>query len=272
MKVKNFKNRTVCKNCYNKNRRKNNKITFIQNQQTKIDKINNNNDNNPNVSTYENLPYVVFGPKNVGKICYILKKLQKTGNQRPIYIITRPLNQYPNCKATDINPIHKYKGSVVIFDDLLGARNSSQIDEFYTKSRQEDLSVFYVCQRHFDLSIQSIRNNSDRLILFKQTLGDIQSMYYDIGAYDMNYDEFKELCHKSWSEKFNYLCIDMTKIESQGKYRICNESKTNILNIIPKLNLYDKIKEVSIKKYRRFEEFRQVTILTKSGTSSKTTR
>ena len=83
---------------------------------------------------------------------------------------------------------------------MLGARNSSQIDVFYTRGRQEDLSVFYVSHGYFGLPRQSIRNNSDRLILFKQTLRDVQSMYNDIGAYDMKYDEFKKMCHKAWSE------------------------------------------------------------------------
>ena len=32
-------------------------------------------------------------------------------------------------------------------------------------------------------------------------------MYKDIGGYDMKYDEFKGMCRKAWSEKFNYLCI-----------------------------------------------------------------
>ena len=50
-------------------------------------------------------------------------------------------------------------------------------------------------------------------------------MYYDIGANDMNYDEFKQTCHKAWDEKYNYLCIDMKKIKNDGKYRIFNESK-----------------------------------------------
>ena len=27
----------------------------------------------------------------------------------------------------------------------------------------------------------------------------------------MKYDEFKEMCHKTWSESFIYLCIDMTE-------------------------------------------------------------
>ena len=80
---------------------------------------------------------------------------------------------------------------------MLGVRNSSQMDEFFTKGRHEDLNVYYISQSYFGLPRQSIRNNSDILILFKQTLRDVQSMYYDIGAYDMNYDELKQMCHNA---------------------------------------------------------------------------
>ena len=96
---------------------------------------------------------------------------------------------------------------------MLGARNSSQRDDFFTRGRHENSNVYYISQSYFALPRQSIRNNSDRLILFKQKLTDIQSMYYDIVAYDMKYDEIKEMCHKAWSERFNYVCIDMTKIK-----------------------------------------------------------
>ena len=58
-------------------------------------------------------------------------------------------------------------------------------------------------------------------------------MYYDIAAYDIKNDEFKEMCHKAWSERFNYLCIDMTKIKDNGKYRTLNESKTTYIDCIP---------------------------------------
>ena len=50
-------------------------------------------------------------------------------------------------------------------------------------------------------------------------------MYYNIGAYDMKYDEFQEICHKARSEKFNYLCIVMAKSKNDDKKRIFNESK-----------------------------------------------
>ena len=220
------KDRTVCKSCYNISKRKNNINTSPQNKN--IENVNNN------VSTYENRANVIIGPRNVGETYYMLKVLEKIGNKRPIHIITRSPNQYPNYKTNnEIKPINKYKGSVVIFDDMLGAKNSSQIDEFFTRGRHEDLDVYYISQSYFALPRQSIRNNSDRLILFKKTLRDVQSMYYDIGAYDMNYDEFKQMCHKAWEEKFNYLCIDMAKNKNEGKYRIFNESKPSYIECIP---------------------------------------
>ena len=190
--------------------------------------------NNTNDLTLENHRHVIIGPSNVGKTYYMLKILEKIDSKRPIHIITRSPNQYPNHKTSnEIKPINKYKGSIVIFDDMLGAKNSSQIDEFFTRGRHEDLDVYYISQSYFALPRQSIRNNSDILILFKQTLRDVQSMYYDIGAYDMKYDEFKEMCHKAWDEKYNYLCIDMTKNKTDGKYRIFNESKTTYIDCIP---------------------------------------
>ena len=210
-----LKHRTICKKGHNENRREN--------------KINNNN----NVSTFQNHACVVIGPRNVGKTYYILKILEKIGNKRPIHIITRSPNQYPNSKTSnEIKPINKYKGSVVIFDDMLGARNSSQKDEFFTRGRHEDLDVYYISQSYFASPRQSIRNNSDRLLLFKQTLRYVQSMYHDIGAFDMIYDEFKEMCRVAWGEKFNYLCIDMTKIKNEGKYCIFNESKNTYIDCI----------------------------------------
>ena len=162
-------------------------------EKPKIDNVNNTINNI--VSTFENRANVVIGPRNVGKTYYMLKVLEKIGNKRPILRITRSPNQYPSYKTNnEINPINKYKGSVVIFDDMLGARNSSQINEFFTRGRHEDLDVYHISQSYFALPRQSIRNNSDRLILFKQTLRDVQSMYQDFGAFGMICDEFKEMC------------------------------------------------------------------------------
>ena len=229
-----LKDRTVCKKCYNKNRRKSNNTltqteTIISHQQPKIENVINskNNVNNPGISTYENHAYFVIGPRNVGKTYYMLEILEKIGNKRTIHILTRSPSQYPNQKTSnEIKPKDKYKGSAVIFDGMLGARNSSQTDEFFTRERHEKLDVDDISQSYFGLPRQSIRNNSGGLKLFKQTLRDVESIYKDIGGYDMKYDEFKEMFRRAWSEKINYLCFDMSKNRNEGKYRIFNENKS----------------------------------------------
>ena len=156
------KDRNICKNCYNMNRKKYNnkeKKRKFDDSVNKIEKpkIDNVNNKNTIVSTYENHRHVVIGPSNVGKTYYMIKVLEKIGDKRPIHIITRSPNQYPNYKtSTKIKPRNKYKGSVVIFDDMLGARNSSQIDEFFTRGRHEGLDVYYISQSYFGLPRQSI--------------------------------------------------------------------------------------------------------------------
>ena len=66
-------------------------------------------------------------------------------------------------------------------------------------------------------------------------------MSYDIGAFDMIYDEFMEMCQVAWSEKFNYLCIDKTKNKIEGKYRIFNESKTTYIDCFPETAPFENI-------------------------------
>ena len=44
----------------------------------------------------------------------------------------------------------------------------------------------------------------------------------------MSYDEFKELCKKSWEEDYNYICFDRSKKRDLGRHCICSESKKNI--------------------------------------------
>ena len=46
-----------------------------------------------------------------------------------------------------------------------------------------------------------MKNNSNKIILFNQTLKDIEQIYRDVAGYDMSYDEFKEICRRSWEEK-----------------------------------------------------------------------
>ena len=92
----------------------------------------------------------------------MLKILEKKDSKRRIHIIIRSPNQYPNCRTyAESKPVHSFEGSLITFDDMVGARNSSQIDEILTRRRREDSDVYLISQSYFGLLRQSVRNNSD---------------------------------------------------------------------------------------------------------------
>ena len=222
------KDRTVCKDCYIKKKRKNN---LVQNEITtshQQPKIENNNNNRT----------LLVGPSFSGKTYLMLKILSRIPN-RDIYIITTsPPEQYTNSKikikeiSDEIKSQTEYENGIIVFDDVLGSSNSRFIDQFLIRGRHNNISIYYLSQPYFDLPKRTIRNNSNKIILYNQTLKVTEHIYRDVAGYDMKYDEFKELCRKSWEEDYNYLCIDRSKKRDQGKYCICNENKKNVYRSI----------------------------------------
>ena len=225
------KDRTVCRDCYNKKR--NNEIT-ISHQQPKTENSNNNNNNRT----------LLVGSSFSGKT-YLMLKILSRMIDRDIYIITKsPPEQYTNSKIKikeindEIKPLNKNENGIIVFDDILGSSNSRFIDQFFITGRHNNLDIFYLSQSYFDLPKRTIRNKSNKFILFSQTLEDIEHIYRDVAGYYMNYDEFKDLCRKSWEEDYNYLCIDRSKTRGQGKYCICNESKKTYIEATPQTKTF----------------------------------
>ena len=114
------------------------------------------------------------------------------------------------------------------------------LDQFFIRGRHNNLDIYYLPQSYFDFPKRTIRNNSNKIFLFIQTLKDIENIYRDVGGYDVSYDDFKELCIKSWEEDYNYLCIERSKKRDQGRYCICNESKNTFIECIPETKPFHK--------------------------------
>ena len=124
------KDRTVCKDCYNKKRRKNNLVQneiTISHQQPKIENGNINNNNRT----------LLVGPSFSGKTYLMLKTLSRIPD-RVIYIITKsPPEQYINSKikvkeiSDEIKPQNEYENGIIVFDDILGSSNSRFKDQFF---------------------------------------------------------------------------------------------------------------------------------------------
>ena len=139
----------------------------------------------------------------------MLKTLPRTPD-RDIYIITKtPPDQYSNSKikikeiSDEIKPLNEYENGIIVFDDILGSSNSRFIDQFFIRGRHNNLEIFYLSQSYFDLPKRTIINKINLKILFNQTLRDIEHIYRGVAGYDMIYDEFKEICRKSWEEDYN---------------------------------------------------------------------
>ena len=118
--------------------------------------------------------------------------------------------------------ISDFEDCIIVFDDMFDS-NQKLIDPFFTRGRHRNCDVYYLSQSYFDLPKRSIRNNSNVLILFKQTLKDVEHLYRDIAGFDMSYDEFKKLCKESWTDEYNYLKINRLN-KKNDRYSVCNES------------------------------------------------
>ena len=150
------KERTVCRDCYNK-RKKNNlvqiEITISYHQPI----IGNGNINNNNRT-------LLVGPSFPGKTFLMLKILSRMID-RDIYKITKsPPKQYTNSKnkikelSDEIKPLNEYENGIIVFDDILGSSNSRLIDQFFIRGRHNNLDIYYLSHSYFDLPKRTKRH------------------------------------------------------------------------------------------------------------------
>ena len=144
------KNRTVCKDCYNK---KNNKIVRRNYQFTK------------STCKIEHFRLVLVFRK---KTHFMLKFFSRLHNQ-DFYIITNsPPEQFSNSKikfteiGEEIKPLNEYESNIIVFGDILGSSSSSYKDQFFKRRRHYKLDISYLLQSYFDLPKRSKSYNGNK--------------------------------------------------------------------------------------------------------------
>ena len=117
----------------------------------------------------------MVGPSFSGKTYLMLKILSRLPN-RDFYIPTKSLpEQYSNTKikireiSDEMKPLTEYENAIIVFDDILSSSNSRLVDQYFIRGRHNDLDVYYLSESYFDLPKGTIRNNSNKIILFNQT-------------------------------------------------------------------------------------------------------
>ena len=125
---------------------------------------------------------------------------------------------YENCELIpDPKALDKQLKNLLILDDCyLGKQSAARA--YFTRGRHSNCDVFYISQNYFTLPRNSVRENSNLIILFQQNTKSVEHIYRDHCS-DIPYEEFKKLCDSIWSEKYNFLTIDLTSSPWSGKYR-----------------------------------------------------
>ena len=228
------KDGNICKNCYNINRKK-----YNGNNKDKIQVVNSVNQTNNNKKKrklVENLNNrtLIIRFSNCGKTHLMNHLLHQ--KQEPIFIITKSFNQNPKIKdrtSDEIQPLNEYENSVVVVDDMLLSKQESNIDLFFTRGRHNIIDIYYFSQSYFHLPKNTIRNISNIIILFKQTLRDIILLFHDIAGLDRNLEEWKQLCREAWENDYDYLQIDRFAKNGEGRYTIRNCNKNKYIECAP---------------------------------------
>ena len=95
--------------------------------------------------------------------------------------------------------IQDYHNACDVFVEALDT-SQKLINPCFARRRHHVCDVHYGSQSYFGLPRRTIRNNSNIIILFQQTLKDVEHIYRDNAGFDMSYEEFKQLCREAWKQ------------------------------------------------------------------------
>ena len=125
---------------------------------------------------------------------------------------------YNDCKLIpDPSELNEGDKNLMIFDDcLLEKQNKTQ--SYYTRGRHSNCDCFYISQNYFKLDRQTVRENSNFIILFPQSEKNLDHIHRDHCTHISN-QEFKAFCNYVWRKKYNFVTIDLTRPFDNGKYR-----------------------------------------------------
>ena len=108
---------------------------------------------------------------------------------RDIYIITKsPFEQFSNSKikiketAEETKTLTENTTSIIGLDEILGTSITRYIDQVFNRGRHNNFYIYNLSQSSFNLPKRTIRNISNKTILFNQTLKGTENMYRDVGG------------------------------------------------------------------------------------------
>ena len=93
----------------------------------------------------------------------MLNLLSRIRDQNFNKITKSPPEQYSISKikikkyGEELKTLNQYKYAIIVFDDFLGSSNSRDTDQFFFRSRQNNLDIHLLSQSFFGLPERSIK-------------------------------------------------------------------------------------------------------------------
>ena len=195
---------------------------------------------NPNFNLHRlKLPFrmCVVAPSGSGKTNFVVNLIhlfsQGRGTFGSIDIITRnkdePLYKWLGQKSDQIqikeglenaprlDDFDKDENHLVIFDDLVLAKDQSRIENYYIRARKLNCSVIYLSQSYFKIP-KIIRNNCSYLVLLKLSGHREVNMILSEGGLGVDKETLLDIYQYATADKFSPLLIDYEE-EIHNRYR-----------------------------------------------------
>lgn len=127
-------------------------------------------------------------------------------------------NFYVDCSSIpDPAELNDREKNLLILDDCL-LEKQSKAESYYTRGRHNNCDTFYISQNYFRLPRQTIRENTNFIMLFPQDAKNLNHIHAD-HCTDIDINEFKEFCQTIWSNRYDFVTIDLSSSKYNGKYR-----------------------------------------------------
>ena len=127
-------------------------------------------------------------------------------------------NFFTNCELIpDPSELDQDKKNLLILDDCyLGKQNKAEA--YYSRGRHNNCDTIFLSQNYFRLPRQSIRENCNFLMLFKQDTRNIKHIHADHCS-EIVFEEFRDFCNEVWKTRHAFVTIDLTSNIENGKFR-----------------------------------------------------
>lgn len=127
-------------------------------------------------------------------------------------------NFFTNCELIpDPSELDQDKKNLLILDDCyLGKQNKAEA--YYSRGRHNNCDTIFLSQNYFRLPRQTIRENCNFLMLFKQDTRNIKHIHADHCS-EIVFEEFRDFCNEVWKTRHAFVTIDLTSNIENGKFR-----------------------------------------------------